>query len=72
MEGLPNSRVNSSHINFLRACPLEAMSVRDLRTGILLNSHRKIFRLSSSKGIHWKEVIYQVDPQLTVSHVTLV
>jgi len=48
------------------------MSVRDLRTGILLNSHRKIFRLSSSKGIHWKEVIYQVDPQLTVSHVTLV
>jgi len=45
--------------------PAGSYVIRDLRTGFCWNSHRKIFRLSSSRGSIWKEVIYQVDPQLT-------
>src|SRR5882724_12220109 len=70
MEGFPNSQINSSHITFLSACSLEVMSVRDLRTGMLLDSPRPLCRLSSFKGFHGKKVRHQVDQWLTISHVT--
>ena len=48
--------------------------VRDLSTGMLLNSHMPLFRLNSFWGIHGKEVRCQLELMhqwLMISHMTL-